>query len=170
MNDSPDEREPSAATEARVAMAHRTAVIIVLALTATVVLYVGIGLLILQRASVRTTGSDLRLPLYGVGGGFRAGFNRIAPRATFGIQTGVDRRAARSRGSAQTSIHGYADIGCARGGGRNDGAVDSVFRGRRGRLDSSWDCRADRFAVQLSAAWNVAASRRVFYGGWSKAA
>jgi hypothetical protein len=59
--------------QARVAMTHRTAAIIVLALTTSVVLSVVAGLLILDRVAARGARTDLRLPLYGIAAAFALG-------------------------------------------------------------------------------------------------
>jgi len=57
--------EGQARLETRVALSHRTAAIIVLAMIVSIIMYVAIGALILRRAAGSAGASDIRLPLYG---------------------------------------------------------------------------------------------------------
>jgi len=61
----PDEGEPRVTLDARVMMTHRTAMTIVLAMAACVLIYVGIGLLNLRGGTLHGSSSNLRVPLYG---------------------------------------------------------------------------------------------------------
>ncbi|HMG33280.1 MAG TPA: hypothetical protein VKM94_05015 [Blastocatellia bacterium] len=59
------EGNPRTSVEERVAMSHRSAVVIVLAMSLSIVLYLVVGLVILGRGIYPGRGSDLRTPLYG---------------------------------------------------------------------------------------------------------